>query len=654
VLAYSIGVSGMAAGQAGLAVIGQNIANASTRGYHRQRVELAGLTLDGRTGLGVGVQTVSRAESPFLWAAILTANGESARVVARLDSQRQAQGVFAPGAGSVGDLMDRFFNELELLTTRPEDPTQRRLVLSAASTLAGRFNAAAADLDHQRSDLRDLAAQTVGQINDLTPRIADLNARIVVVEAGGQPANDLRDQRDLLIDRLSQLVDVRTQVQPGGVMNVIGPGGGLVVGTVAQTLAVSTDAAGNLVMTSAGSTTPLAVRGGQLGGIVEEHNRVIPEYQSRLDTLARTLIQQVNAIHATGLNANGPVTTLAGLQPVADPTVPLASAGLALPLQAGQLVVSVTDLATGRRTLSSVAIDPATQSLQDVAGAITAGTGGRVQAAVDPATGTLRFQAQSGFAFDFAGRLPTDPPAVAMNGTAVPTVAGAYTGSGNDAFSFQVVGTGTVGTSAGLQLEVRNGAGSVIATLNVGAGYTPGTALAVADGVTVSLSAGTTDNGTFAVPVTGQPDTAGLLAALGVGGLLTGSGAGDVGVRADLLADPSQLNLSRSGQPGDATNVERLAAVRDLALLGGGTQTVARFYDALVGDAGTEVENLDDQQTAQEGIRQTLVAREQATIGIDVNEEAVSLVQFQRMIEAASRYLSVVNTAVDAVLDIVR
>ncbi|MCP6757080.1 hypothetical protein NL533_36180, partial [Klebsiella pneumoniae] len=77
---------------------------------------------------------------------------------------------------------------------------------------------------------------------------------------------------------------------------------------------------------------------------------------------------------------------------------------------------------------------------------------------------------------------------------------------------------------------VRNAANNVVATLNVGQGYTPGTTLTVANGITVSLGAGTTNAGTFSVPVTSQPDTTGLLAALGVNGIFSGGDAGSIAV----------------------------------------------------------------------------------------------------------------------------
>src|SRR5205807_7994758 len=107
--------------------------------------------------------------------------------------------------------------------------------------------------------------------------------------------------------------------------------------------------------------TPLTVSGGQLAGLLQFTNQTLPSFQGRLDDLAQTFAQQVDTFQATGLTTTGPQTIASGTRPVTDATVPLASAGTQLPVQAGTLSVSITDLNTGQRTLTQLAVDPATQ-----------------------------------------------------------------------------------------------------------------------------------------------------------------------------------------------------------------------------------------------------------------------------------------------------
>ncbi|MBA4065283.1 MAG: flagellar hook-associated protein FlgK [Isosphaera sp.] len=146
-------------------------------------------------------------------------------------------------------------------------------------------------------------------------------------------------------------------------------------------------------------------------------------------------------------------------------------------------------------------------------------------------------------------------------------------------------------------------------------------------------------------------DPAGFLSALGVNGLFTGTNAASITLRPDIAADPGLLAASRTGTPGDATNLERFAAVRDQAVFAGRTLT-AEFADQLA-SVGSDVDFLGDQQDARAALVQNLSAQEQGVVGVNLNEELLNLLSFQRMIEGASKYLSAVNTALDSILTIV-
>lgn len=651
--AYTIGLSALAAGQRGLDLVGQNIANASTPGYTRQGMILATRTIDGTRGAGVDIASITRYTAPAVRTSIRQGGGEQAAVTTRLDIRRQIETVLPSGPGGIADLADQFFNQVGRLTARPDDPTARRVVVTALSDLTERFHTAAADITRLRADTGRRIGTDVTEINDFAKRIAALNRRIAVIEAVGDQANDLRDQRDRLIDDLSERIDVQTVNQPHGVVNVVSSGAMIVVGTLANEFRADLDASGNMVVTGQDGPTPIAVRSGSLGGLLREFNQDIPATRARLDELANGFMRAVDQVQATGLGPAGPMTALAGTRGVYDPTAPLSTQVNAFPLRAGNLVVSLTDTATGVRTNSAIAIDPATQSLQDVAAAITAGTGGRVQATVDPLTNTLRFAAQPGTRFDFAGRPESPPQNVAMNGTAVPTVGGAFTGAVADNYSFRIVGSGTVGLTQGLSIEVRDSANQVLATANVGAGYTPGAAIPIGNGITVALGPGTTDNGTFASGMIPGPDTAGVLPALGINGLFTGTGATGIAVRPDLLTNPNFLSTGLSDAAGDGTNLERLAAARDgLAFAGGRTFTEA--VTDLAGEVGLDVKTLDDTQTAQASILEELSALEQGTTGVDINEELVHMLDYQRMIQSASKFIATVNEAIDSIMEMMR
>jgi flagellar hook-associated protein 1 FlgK len=291
--------------------------------------------------------------------------------------------------------------------------------------------------------------------------------------------------------------------------------------------------------------------------------------------------------------------------------------------------------------------------LQDVATAITTATSGRVQASITT-DNRLQLQAQAGFSFDMAGRVPSTPENVSMGGTAMPMVSGIYQGTVNGSYSFQVAGTGTVGVTPNLILEVRDVSNNVVASVNVGQGYTPGSPIAVGNGLQVRIGAGSVSGGTFNVPVLAMPDSAGLLSALGVNGLFSGSSAIDLKVRPEVMTDPSLLAASRDGQPGDSSNLIRLAGLRDQRLMNGGTETFRENLARIVGDVGASVKTSQDQQTALEALSRNLFAQQQSVSGVDPNEEVANMLQFQRSFQMAARYISSVNTALDDLLNILR
>lgn len=650
---FSNGVTALSASQRLLDLVGQNLANVNTPGYRRQVASLAAIYTGGLTGSGVRIQYVRHMRNGLLDSAVTRSTSESSQLSARLGSLRLVESGLAPGDGSLNSLMEKFFNQLDQLTANPGDLSQRRVVLTNAASLAQRFNALAEDFGQQRIGLDARIQQSVADINSLAPQIAQLNEQIHRVEVTGQNANDLRDQRDQLINQLAAVVDVRTVEMPFGQTTVLAGGVPVVAGNQTVALQFSLDPRGNAQVTTAGSSEPLTVTGGQLAGALQSRNQVLPQFLGKLDMLARTFAQKVNQVQATGLGLGGGFEFLSSVNAALSTTAPLSQAGLAMPPQAGSLFLTVTETATGLRTLTEITIDPATQSLQDVANALSGVPG--VQGVVDPQTGTLKVLSQPGYQFDFAGRVASAPTTTAITGTSTPQLGGAYTGSTNDTLTYRVVGSGTVGVTPNLRLEVRNSAGSLLTTLNIGQGYEPGAVLKTGDGLTLEMAAGTLNDGdNFTVRVVGQPDTAGLLSSVGLNGFFTGTSATTLAVRPELLTTPELLAASRSGQPGDAANLRQMTALRDAKSLGNGTQSFHEFATALVADAGVQTQDVSQRLLAQEALGERLDAEWQALSGVDPNEELVAMLQYQRSFEMASRYIGVVNDTLGELLQMVR
>jgi flagellar hook-associated protein 1 FlgK len=653
---FSIGLSALLASRRAQDIVGQNIANANTPGYHRQvpNFSVRSPAPFGNLSIGTGVQItdIRRLRDQLVETALTQNTFQLNNTTTQLTTLRQIETDLAPGSGSLDSLLSAFFNQRDQLTANPDDLAQRRVFLGSASALANKFNTVSSDFAQLRDGVDSQLKQLVGQANSLISQIADLNQQIQRVQVKGINDNDQLDQRDQLISQLSQLVDVRVTELGDGQATVVAAGIPVVVANQAMGLQFSMDKNGNAILTAAGSTTALPVQGGQAAGLLQIRNQSLPDFTGRLDALAHTFAQQLNPLQATGLGLGGPLSFAAGSQAASSVTVPLTQAKLAFPPQAGSLFISVTNKATGDRTIHEVKIDPATQSLQDVANAISAVP--NLQGLVDPQTGTLKVLAAAGYSFDFAGRLASQPDTLTITGTTRPQANGTYTGSANDIYTYKVIGTGTVGVTPNLTLQVTNSANVTVASLNIGQGYEPGSALQIGNGLTVQLSAGTANDGdNFTTQVIANPDTAGLLTALGLNTFFTGSNAGNLAVQPNLLSDPAQLAASRSGQPGDSTNLQRMVALRDAKLLANGSQTLAQFYGSMVSNVGTGVQQLSQQQSAQQALGQQLLAQQQAVSGVDTNEELLLLTQYQQSFEIASRYIATINTTLESLFQII-
>lgn len=650
--ANSIGLSSLLVSQRLLDLVGQNISNASTPGYHRQVANLAMLSGGLEVGLGVEITHVRRALDLSLEQAITRNTFGQHDVTAQLETMRQLETFLQLGDGSIGALWEDFLNEAAALAAQPDDPTAQRVLLNKAAALAGQINDLHTNMVSVRGQLLDQLQQGVAEVNQLATQVADLNAQIERVTIQGGNANDLSDRRDQLINELAQWIDVRAVEQKHGVVNVLGAGVPLVLGHGSLELKLNVDASDQASLSLVELPASLAATGGRLHGWLELRNQTLTQLQEGLDTWTRNLAQTLDGLQATGLGAAGPFQILNGQRAVDNVNLPLAQAGLEFPPQAGSVFVSVTDLATGVRTLHEVVIDPATQSLQNVAAALSAVP--HLQGLVDPQSRTLTVVAQPGYAFDFAGRLPTAPETSTLSGTAQPAIAGYYLGDANDAFTFTVVGSGTVGVTPSLTLEARNGAGQLLASWNVGQGYVPGSDLGPLQGVRVRLSAGTVNNGeAFGTRVVGDPDSAGLLTALGVNVFFEQTQPGVMRVREDLLQQPELLSNSRTGLPADGSNWRRLLELADEPDLGGAGTTLRGFYAELAGNIGSRVQDLDEARTAQDALALGLEAQRQSVSGVDPNEELTRMLQYQRSFQMSARYLAVVSETLEDLLRLV-
>ena len=247
-------------------------------------------------------------------------------------------------------------------------------------------------------------------------------------------------------------------------------------------------------------------------------------------------------------------------------------------------------------------------------------------------------------------------PITGSDDAALVTIGGNYTGTGDDVFTFTPTGDGVIGTTDGLAVEVRDADGSLVATLDVGVGYTPGTELAIADGVTASFGLGelsASENDFFALDLVADSDTSDVLVALGLNALLVGTDAASIGVRADVEKDPSRLASSLDGSPGDSRALLDLLGVQSRDLTGLGGRTLGGAWGELVSDIGFDVSSTVSALDANDSLVQSLEQRRDQVSGVNVDEELVDLLNYEQAFAAAAQYITVVNQLGEELLSLI-
>jgi len=648
---FAIGMSGLDAARKGLDVIGNNIANAATEGYHSQRVDLtpAYSRQDGATliGGGVDVAGISRIIDSMLEKEIVRQQSSLEQVSQEYDTLRTVEASFGEIAGSSGlnTAIDRFFGALSDLAAHPDQVVWQMQAVTAAETMAANFRTLGDFLSDLQTQIVLQADETIERINVLTGQIAQLNDNIERIEMGGGQANNLRDQRDQLINDLGQLIGVETQARENGVVDVIAGGVPVVMGASTIELDAGLNEEGLLGVSPAGAYNyDTTIEGGKMGALLTLKNTTIADIQDGLDDLARAIMQQINDYHVQGVGSDGSFTELMGRAMLSEEL-----ADYDPPLSEGSIYIRVIDTSTGEITRHQIDIDPASDSLSDVATAISAITG--LSASVTDSR--LSISADSGYKFDFIPAVLPEPTVSNLTGTSPPSisVSGVYTGGENQTFTFTAVGSGSVGNGT-LQLRVTDGDGDQAAMLNVGSGYAAGDVLDVGNGIKITIGAGDlVDGNSFEVDAFADTDESGLLAAVGINTFFSGTGASNMAVCSDIIDSPGRIATALGLDLTDNSNILRMASLRDEPASDLGSLTPGEFYRRLVTDIGEQVSLRQTRQDNIEVLVQSLSNQQAEISGVDINEQAAQMIVFQQMFEAMAKYLNVVQTSIETIMD---
>ena len=648
---FDIGLTGLNAAQKALDVIGNNVANAATEGYHRQTVSLtpaySRLSNGVLMGGGVEVQGVTRAIDIFLETEILRQQSSLSQVSQESTTLSSIEAAFGELMGNTGlnAAIDQFFNSLNDLSAHPDQDIYQNDVLSSADAMAGQFRTLGDFLSNLETQIKLQAGNVVEQVNTLAGQIANLNDNIQRIEMSGGQTGNLLDQRDQLIKQVSELAGVQTQQRDYGVVDVDIGGVPIVMGSNTMQLEVGLNENGLLGITPAGAFTyQTTIDGGQLGGLLTVYNTSVSSIQSDLDTLATAIIQQVNQYHVQGVGSDGSFTELTGKAMTSENI-----SDFDPPVSNGSLFIRVTDTSTGEVTRHQIDIDPSTD-LSTVATAISAITG--LNATV--AGSWLSIQADTDYKFDFLPAVLSSPTASTFTAGSPPavSVSGIYTGSENQTFTFTVVGSGSVGNGT-LQLEVRDGDDNLVDTLNIGSGYAAGDQLDFGNGIKIAIGAGNLNAGdSFAVDAFANTDMSGLLSAIGINTFFAGNNASNMSLASDIADTPGRIATAMGSDLTDNANARRLASVGETEISGLNSLTAGQFYRQLVSGIGQQLSVKQTSQSNTETLVQSLYSQQSEISGVDTNDEAARMLVFEQMFQAMAKYLTTVNSTLANLMDI--
>jgi flagellar hook-associated protein 1 FlgK len=328
------GASALFTSQTAVQVTGNNIANANTTGYSRQVANITStspLTQGGLTyGTGSSVDSIDRVSDSFITKQLIAMSATYGEYEAASSPLADIEQILDISDSSLSSDIDSFFDAWEQLSTNPSGTAERQQVLQEAADLANHFNQISQQLSDVVNSINTSIESAVPDLNNQLQQAANLNQSIMQTELAGGNANTLRDERDLLVQQISETCGATTYADDKGMVCLqLQNGLPLVTGNVASTLTTTkVDGLTQISLASGNTTFSLNHEnvGGELKGLLNVRDVTIPEFQNDISRLAYTIATDINSLIATngGIDQNGnPATNLFTL---VAPTDPLANA----------------------------------------------------------------------------------------------------------------------------------------------------------------------------------------------------------------------------------------------------------------------------------------------------------------------------------------
>jgi flagellar hook-associated protein 1 FlgK len=626
---FSTSVSGLLAFQRALDVTSNNISNVTTPGYSVENAhftpEPGQSTAVGYFGSGVSIESVTRSYDELLAGQVRSSQSSYSGFNTYATQAAQVDDMLSSSSTGLTASLQNFVNALQTVANSPASTAQRQVLLSQAQGLAQQMQNYNSQLSTYSAGVESQIGTSVTQINSLSAGIAQLNAQITAgTAATGQTPNTLMDQRDLMVDQLSQYVSVNTATQADGSMNVyIGSGQPLVIGSTSQSLTAFQDPYNALQhdigIVSGGGTADVTsnITGGSLGGLLAVRSQVLQPVQNTLGQFSVGLASIVNQAQQAGMDLTGATGK------------PMFAVGPVLVAPASTNGSTATATVT-RTNSSSLTADDYT--LRQTAGAwqLTDKTTGQAVTMTGTGTAADPFKA-AGISIVVGGGAPVNgdsfliqPTAGASAGLSVLLTSPAQIAA---AASIQTTagatntGTGVVSSSA-----VTNPGTWVAGTYAIS--FTSATQYKVTDSTNTVIGTGTYTSGT---PITFN------------GGSVTLTGAPATG-------DAFSVGPASSVNTGDNGNAFAMIDALSASSLNGGSTSLSNVANDLVSQIGVQTQQAQSNASAQKSVNAAATDTRNNLSGVNLDEEAAKMVQYQQAYSACAQLIQTANTMFNSLL----
>lgn len=656
---YQTGVSGLLAAQQQLATTGHNIANVNTDGYNRQVAEqntTVGIySGNNYIGSGTYVSDVTRVYNQFSYKEQLFSQSNQGNANTLHKDLNQLNEIMSFSGESLTGSIDKFYQTINSIADNPSDSGLRNIALSQAGILASDFRSINDNIDQLESSANGEIEQIAQRISKISLELAKINEQVLQNDSfsdKGQ-SNDLLDTRDQLITELGEFTSVNTVTDQNGVMTVmIGSGATLVAGITPLTVGViSGDPDPNKTQLQLmGPNSNVALNGATLGGAVaakfEFRDEHLSTLRSEINRLAMSISHTLNEAQADGLDLN----QQQGLDLFTDINSTAMEQGRVLTPSSN--VVSVTTSVT----ITDISLVPTDEFIVEYDGAnyqMTNLNDGSIQTLTLTSPGV--YDSGKGFEFNISG-----PPGVGDSFIVRPTE--------NSAALMQLTLNDGAGIAAATPIEVAESNNNVSdGALNIINMVDPVAARTYVNttnqGITVDVYENGPGNYDYRIYDSTNPPPAPSIA---TGSFASGSSAvinlppapATTAFQIELSGDPvGQGTLAREvftlGDAfglGNGKNATLMALTQEQGVINGGRETFNQSLAISTADVGSKASSASLVADTADALFTQAFNRNQATSGVNLDEEAANMMKFQQAYQASSRIISVANTIFDTLL----